>query len=268
MRCTRCERPICPDCMRAASVGFQCPACVAEGTRGVREARTTFGGRLTDGTARVTYALIGLNVLVFLAGLVLGEGELRRSFGNVAGPAVFEPGGAPAGVAVGEYYRLLTATFLHAGVLHLALNMLALSVLGPPLEQALGRSRFLALYLLAALGGSVTAFVLAEGFTLSVGASGAIFGLFGAYYVVVRRMGGSTSSIVGLLAVNLVITFALPFIDWRAHLGGLVTGGLVAAALAYAPRGPQRTLVQAVACAALLVLLVAVTAARRSALLP
>ena len=126
----------------------------------------------------------------------------------------------------------------------------------------------LALYLLAALGGSVTAFVLAEGFTLSVGASGAIFGLFGAYYVVVRRMGGSTSSIVGLLAVNLVITFALPFIDWRAHLGGLVTGGLVAAALAYAPRGPQRTLVQAVACAALLVLLVAVTAARRSALLP
>jgi membrane associated rhomboid family serine protease len=252
--------------MRPAAVGFQCPSCVAEGNRGVRAARTSFGGRLTDGTARVTYVLVGLNVAVFLAGLLVGDADLRRAFGNVAGPAVFAPGEAPAGVAVGEYYRLLTATFLHAGVLHLAFNMMALSVLGPPLEQALGRSRFLALYLLAALGGSVTAFVLAEGFTLSVGASGAIFGLFGGYYVVVRRLGGSTSSLVGLLAVNLVLTFALPFIDWRAHLGGLVTGGAVAAALAYAPRGPRRPAVQAVACAAVLVLLVAVVAARRSAL--
>jgi membrane associated rhomboid family serine protease len=266
VRCTRCERPICPDCMQAASVGFQCPSCVAEGNRGVREARTAFGGRLTDGSARATVVLIGLNVAVFLAGLVLGDAELRRSFGNVSGPAVFEPGGEPAGVATGEYYRLLTATFLHAGVLHLGLNMMALSVLGPPLEQALGRARFVALYLLAALGGSVTAFVLAQGFTLSVGASGAIFGLFGAYYVVVRRMGGSTSSIVGLLAVNLVITFALPFIDWRAHLGGLVTGGLVAAALAYAPRGDRRTAVQAAACTAVLLLLVAVVVVRRAAL--
>ncbi|HVM28624.1 MAG TPA: rhomboid family intramembrane serine protease, partial [Mycobacteriales bacterium] len=116
-----------------------------------------------------------------------------------------------------------------------------------------------------ALGGSVTAFVLAEGFTLSVGASGAIFGLFGAYYVVVRRMGGSTSSIVGLLAVNLVITFALPFIDWRAHLGGLVTGALVSAALVHAPRS-RRDLVQAASCVAVLVLLVVLVVVRRQAL--
>jgi membrane associated rhomboid family serine protease len=139
-------------------------------------------------------------------------------------------------------------------------------VLGPPLESALGRVRFLALYLLSALGGSVTAFLLAPANTLGVGASGAIFGLFGAYYVVVRKMGGSTSAIVGLLAVNLVITFAVPFIDWRAHLGGLVTGALVAAAMAYAPRDERRSAVQAVACIAVTVLLVVLVIVRKAAL--
>jgi membrane associated rhomboid family serine protease len=252
--------------MRPASVGFHCPECVAEGARTVRAPRTAFGGRPTADN-RVVTVLVALNVIVFVAGLAGGESALRRDFGNVAGPALFEPGGDLVGVAVGEYYRLVTAAFLHAGLLHLALNMMALLVLGPPLEQALGRVRFLTLYLLSALGGSVTAFLLAAPNQLGVGASGAIFGLFGAYYVVVRRLGGNTSSILGLLAVNLVITFAVPFIDWRAHLGGLVTGGLVAAAMAYAPRGPQRSTVQAAAAVAVAVLLVALVAVRRSALL-
>ncbi|MDQ3030073.1 MAG: rhomboid family intramembrane serine protease, partial [Actinomycetota bacterium] len=161
---------------------------------------------------------------------------------------------------------LITATFLHAGVVHLLLNMFALAALGPQLETALGRLRFAALYLLSALGGSVAAFLLASPTTPSVGASGAIFGLFGAYYVVVRRLGGSTGSILGLLAVNLVITFTLPFIDWRAHLGGLVTGTVIAAVLAYAPRGERRTTVQAAGCAAVAVLLVVLVVLRRSSL--
>ena len=265
MRCNRCERPICPDCMRAASVGFQCPGCVAEGARTVREPRTAFGGRLSGDGSRVTVVLVGLNVAVHLLGLVLGESALRQQFGNVAGPVLLERGLPLAGVAEGEYYRLVTAAFLHAGIVHLALNMVALGVLGPPLEAALGRLRFAALYLLSALGGSVTAFLLAPQNTLGVGASGAIFGLFGAYYVVVRRLGGSTGSIVGLLAVNLVITFAVPFIDWRAHLGGLVTGALVSAALVHAPRS-RRDLVQAASCVAVLVLLVVLVVVRRQAL--
>lgn len=264
VRCSRCERPICPDCMRPAAVGHQCPECVAEGARTVRAPRTTFGGAVRDDTSRVTVVLVGLNVLAFAAGLVLGADSLRADYGNVAGPAVLRAGEL-GGVATGEEYRLLTAAFLHAGLIHLALNMAALVVLGPPLEELLGRARFLALYLLSALGGSVTAYVLAAPNTLSVGASGAIFGLFGAHYLAARRLGRDAGPVLTMLAVNLVITFALPFIDWRAHLGGLVTGAVVTAALVYAPRA-QRVLVQATGCTAVGVLLAALVVVRTDAL--
>jgi membrane associated rhomboid family serine protease len=252
--------------MRPASVGFQCPECVAAGARTTREARTAFGGRLQGDTSAVSIGFVVANVAVFALGLLLGQDTLRLSFGNITGPALLERGGELAGVATGEYYRLLTAAFLHAGVLHLLLNMFALASLGPQLESALGRLRFATLYLLSALGGSVTAFLLAPELSLSVGASGAIFGLFGAYYVVVRRLGGPTGSILALLAINLVITFAVPFIDWRAHLGGLVTGVLVSVALAYAPQGQRRGAVQATACLAVAVALVALVLLRRASL--
>ena len=247
--------------MRAASVGFQCPECVAAGASTVREPRTAFGGRLSGDTSKVTIGLIAANVLVHLVALAVGERELQFRFGNYPG----FPGGLD-GVVNGEYYRLLTAAFLHAGLFHLALNMFALAALGPTLETALGRVRFAALYVLAALGGSVLSFLLSEPNQLGVGASGAIFGLFGAYYVVARRLGGETRSILVLLVVNLVITFTVPIIDWRAHLGGLATGALVALALAYAPRGPRRTQVQVAACAAVALLLVVLVVARRLAL--
>jgi membrane associated rhomboid family serine protease len=251
--------------MRSASVGFQCPDDVAAGAKSVRQPRTALGGRLSGDTSRVSIALIGLNLAVFVLGLLVGQVELRLRFANVAGPLLLEPGDL-AGVAAGEYYRLVTAAFLHAGLLHLAMNMFALASLGPVLESALGRVRFLALYLLSALGGSTLSFLVAEQTTFGVGASGAIFGLFGAFYVVARRLGGDTRSILTLLVVNLVITFAIPIIDWRAHLGGLVTGALVASALAYAPRGPRRSTVQAAACVAVLLLLVGAVAVRSSAL--
>lgn len=264
VRCTRCDRPICPDCMRPAAVGFQCPDDVAAGAKTVRAPRTVFGGRVSGDTSRVSIALIAINVVVFVAGLAVGERSLQESYGNVPGPVLLPDG--VGGVAVGEYYRLLTAAFLHAGIFHLAMNMFALATLGPVLESALGRVRFLALYLLSALGGSVLSFVLSSPGQLGVGASGAIFGLFGAYYVVVRRLGGETRSIVTLLVINLVITFTIPIIDWRAHLGGLVTGAIVAAALAYTPKGPRRDQLQAAACAVVLVVLVGVVAARKSML--
>jgi membrane associated rhomboid family serine protease len=246
--------------MRAASVGYQCPDDVADGARSVRQARTTFGGRISGDTSRVTIALIALNVAVFVLGLLLGQRELQARFANVPGaPGLF-------GVADGEFYRLLTAAFLHAGVFHLAVNMFALASLGPQLETALGRVRYLALYLLSALGGSTLSFLLSPVNTFGVGASGAIFGLFGAYFVIVRRLGGETGAITTLLLINLVITFAVPRIDWRAHLGGLIVGAVIAAAMAYAPRGPQRDRVQGTACGAVLLLLVALIAARQAAL--
>jgi membrane associated rhomboid family serine protease len=251
--------------MRSASVGFQCPDDVAAGAKTVRQGRTVFGGRVSGDTSRVSIALVALNVVVFVGGLLLGERALQEAYGNLPGPVLLSDGDL-GGVAVGEYYRLLTAAFLHGGPFHLAMNMFALATLGPTLESALGRSRYLALYLLSALGGSALSFLLSSPGQLGVGASGAIFGLFGAYYVVVRRLGGETRQIVTLLVINFAITIAVPIIDWRAHLGGFVTGVLVAAALAYVPKGPRRTLLQSAACAAVLVVLVGLVAARKTML--
>lgn len=266
VRCNRCERPICPDCMRAASVGHQCPECVAAGAKTVREPRTVFGGRISGSTSQISIAIVALNVAAFLAGLLLGERALQERFANIAGPVRFVPGGELGGVATGEYYRLFTAAFLHANVVHLALNMFALAQLGPVLESALGRVRFLTLYVLAALGGSTLSFLVSDQGVLGVGASGAIFGLFGAYYIVVRHLGGETRSILALLAINLVITFSIPIIDWRAHLGGLVTGALIAVALTGVPRGEHRGQLQAAACAGIALLLLGLVLARRAAL--
>lgn len=240
--------------MRAASVGFQCPECVAQGATTVRQGRTVFGGRVSGDTSRVSITIIAINVAIFVLGLAGVADSLTLRFANLAGPVLID--GELAGVSSGQYYRLFTAAFLHANVIHLAMNMFALAQLGPTLESALGRTRFLALYVLSALGGSTLSYLVSGPATLGVGASGAIFGLFGAYYVVVRRLGGETRSILTLLAVNLVITFTIPIIDWRAHLGGLITGAVVAAALAYAPKGERRTAVQTGACAAVAVLLV------------
>ena len=231
VRCTRCERPICPDCMKDAAVGFQCPECVAEGNKTVREARTTFGGRVSGNTAAVTKVLLGLNIAIFVLQLAT-DGEITdryKSFGYA--------------IALGdEYYRLMTAAFLHAGVLHIAFNMYCLFLVGPPLEATLGRARYLTLYLLAAVGGSAASYVFSSPGVSGVGASGAIFGLFGAYLVVARRLNADARSIATVVGINLVLGFVIPNIDWRAHIGGLVVGAAVGAAFAYAPTGPRRAL--------------------------
>jgi len=155
-------------------------------------------------------------------------------------------------VAGGDFYRLASSAFLHYGLRHLLFNMWALYVLGPPLERHLGRQRFSALYGLSALGGSVVVYLFSPLNAATAGASGAIFGLFGATLVASRRLNLDVRWLVGLIVLNLVITFTIPGISWQGHMGGLVTGALVAAAFVFAPPA-NRTLVQAGSILALLV---------------
>ncbi|MCW2605706.1 MAG: rhomboid family intrarane serine protease [Frankiales bacterium] len=275
VRCSRCERPICPDDMVAAPVGFHCPDDARAGARSVRQPRTTYGGAVTTGI-RVTQVLVGLNVVVFLAtalgGTSLGfGGGASPLFARLAlQPIARDYGGEigiVAGVVDGQYWRLLTATFLHFGFVHVLLNMLALLQLGPVLEPALGRARFLALYLLSGIAGTTASYVFGPETQIAAGASGAVFGLFAAAYVVERRRGSAAAQQYAvLLGFNLVLTFAIPFIDVRGHLGGLVGGGLAAAALVLAPPGRNRTAVQVTGLALLALVLVTAVALRTVAL--
>ncbi|MFI7437324.1 rhomboid family intramembrane serine protease [Micromonospora haikouensis] len=277
VRCTRCDRPICPDCMRDASVGHQCPECVDEGRRSVRPARTAFGGGAVGRLGYVTKALIALNVLLMLLSIasdrggdalaggsgfggLMGGSTPLTDWGSVLGQALF-PDGSVHGIAQGEWYRLVTAMFLHYGIVHLLLNMWALWVLGRSLEANLGPLRFLALYLIAGLGGNVAAYLFSAENATTAGASTAIFGLFAALIVIERRMGRDISSVLPVLVINLVFTLTVPGISIPGHLGGLVTGGAMALVLAYAPRS-RRTLFQAAGAAVLLVALLALAVVR------
>ena len=253
IRCSRCERPICPDCMIDASVGFQCPECVREGNKSVRTARTAFGGALSTDPGYVSKLLIGTNVAVFLLQQVVQGFTNRFSLIGAFPPPPFP---IRLGVADGEYYRLLTAAFLHGSILHLALNMYALYLFGPPLEAALGRVRFVAVYLISAVGGTAFSYAFNNPAQSSLGASGAVFGMLGAFFFVNRRLGRETSGLLVLVAINFAFGFIAANIDWRAHLGGMIAGGLTALSFAYAPRA-HRTLYQAAGAAVVLMAIVA-----------
>ena len=237
--CSECGRGICPDCMVFAPVGIRCPdhAGVAQGTqrvtRGVRRAAYEGGGAL------VTRVLIGINLAVYALNLAQGstlwdmrgriffEGALFIRLRDAA-TGLFIPGG----LADGEWWRLITSAFLHGNVLHIATNMFALWVVGAVIEEAIGRGRFLALYLVSGLSGSAGA-LLFDPDKITVGASGAIFGILGAAAVLEYQrshvLGGQA---VGLILVNLIITFAFPgIISVGGHLGGLAGGALGALAL-------------------------------------
>ncbi|GAA2384230.1 rhomboid family intramembrane serine protease [Streptomyces glaucosporus] len=270
--CARCERPICPECMIAASVGFQCPECVRSGAGtghapAASRPRTLAGGTVAADPRLVTKVLLAVNLVVFAAALALGDPLVHRltMIGHAFDPhpEVFEV----VGVADGEWYRMLTSAFLHQEVWHLGLNMLALWWLGPQLEAALGRLRYLALYLLSALGGSTLVYLAESPDRMSLGASGAVFGLFGATAVLMRRMNYDMRPILALLAINLIFTFAMRgSVSWQAHVGGLVVGVVVAYAMVHAPRS-RRSLVQYGTCAVVLLGVVAVCVARTAALL-
>jgi len=198
--------------MISAPVGFQCPECVAGAQ--VALPKTKFGGTFNT-VPKVTRAILITCVSIFALSLLLGSFAL--SFGMI-----------PVAIAQGEWWRLITSTLLHGSILHLLFNMYALYWLGPQLERSLGHVRFAALYVLSALGGSVASYWFSDLRTVSVGASGAIFGLITATIVIGREMRTDVSQLVVLLGINVVIGFLQPGIDWRAHFGGAATGAAVA----------------------------------------
>ncbi|MFH8339499.1 rhomboid family intramembrane serine protease [Streptomyces sp. AM6-12] len=279
VRCTRCERPICPECMVSASVGFQCPECVHGGgpaqphppggggtARAMAAARprTLAGGTMTADPRLCTKVLIGVNIALFLVQLAVGESFTQRF--EVIGQAYTPLIPGVQGIAEGQYYRLLTAMFLHAGFTHLLFNMLSLWWIGGPLEAALGRARYLALYFASGLAGSALTYLLAAPNAPSLGASGAIFGLFGATGVLMRRLNYDMRPLFALLVVNLIITFTPSFnIAWQAHVGGLVAGLVTGYAMVHAPRR-NRALVQYGTCALVLVVVAVLTLVRTAQL--
>jgi membrane associated rhomboid family serine protease len=231
--------------------------CIGAGSRGGRRPVTVFGGRPTAGSA-VTYTLVALNVLLYLVEWVYPRiVDYLFLVGDARDVTLHQQ----IGIAQGQYYRLITSAFLHEpgltgfGPAHIIFNMWALLLVGPALEQALGRVRFVALYLMSALGGAVLFYLIVPPYQAALGASGAIFGLFGAWFVIARRLRVNARSIVFLIVINLVISFVVANIAWQDHVGGLLTGGVLTAAYAYAPR-QHRMLVQLGATAAIVALLV------------
>jgi len=266
--CQRCARPICPDCMKPASVGFHCPVCVAEASRSVRAPRTMAGGLVPDKVGVVTWVLVGINVVVFLMAQVTddsGNRVIANQLSMLGGSYNFRGAGELIGVDGGAYWRLITSVFLHVSVIHILFNMYALTIFGPMLEGALGRLRFVALYLVSGLAGSVMVYWLTEPYVPTLGASGAVYGLFGAAFAVFARRGLQLQGLFVMMAINLVITFSVERISWQGHLGGLLAGLFLGWALAYAPR-KNRALVQGLAFAGVLVLLVVATAVRSAQL--
>jgi membrane associated rhomboid family serine protease len=267
--CVRCGRYACPDCMRSASVGQQCVECVGQAAAGSRPARAAFGGRPTAG-AIVTWTLVAINVAIFLVTWV--RPNIVTDL-EMLGYASYGYGGPMHGVAAGEWYRLITSAFLAPatglsglGFVDIAFNMWALVFVGPSLEALLGRLRFLAVYLISAVGGGVMYYFLAPQNAAAVGASGAIFGLFGAWFVVARRLRLDSRGIVILIAINLALSFFFHnVIAWQDHIGGLLAGALLTAAYVYAPR-KNRAALQALATVAVVVIIVVAVVVRNGQL--
>lgn len=266
--CTRCERPICPECMISASVGFQCPECVRGGSGtghppAATQPRTLAGGTVARGPRLLTKIILAVNLLVFVAVQVRGDSLLNDLvlIGQWP-PYPFTP---TEGVAEGQVYRLVTSMFAHQEIWHIAFNMLGLWWLGGPLEAALGRARHLALYLLSGLGGSALTYLVADADEASLGASGAIFGLLGATAVLMRRLNYDMRPVLFLLALNLLFTFTWSGIAWQAHVGGLVTGVAIAYGMVHAPR-ERRALVQWGTCALVGVVIVVIVVLRTAQL--
>lgn len=252
VRCQRCNRPVCPSCQLPSPVGVRCVDCASAAAASRRPTRTVLGGVQASG-AKVTVGFIGLCVLVYLLQQVPGLGVTRWLAFNPA-------------LAATEPWRFLTTALLHGSPLHLAFNMFALWVVGGQLEEVLGRWRYLALLLLSAFGGSAMIYLLAtpgsqSWVTWTVGASGAVFGLFATLFVVQRRFGRDTSAVLGLLGMNLVISFVGANISWQGHLGGLLAGAALASVYAWAPR-ERRTQVSVAGTVGLAVVLLALVVLR------
>jgi membrane associated rhomboid family serine protease len=239
LRCTRCGDPICPDCMQPAPVGYQCPDCARGGRQEIHRpsqnvvAAPGRGLTLTNVLLLILVAMYGLEVAVGGAGSLMGgprTGVLVRLGASVGYACTTD--GRLIGIGAGEQWRLFTAIFLHAGLLHLAMNGYALWAFGNIVEQELGKARFLAIFFIGGLFASVASFTFGVPTIPGVGASGAIFAVFGAFvgYSWRRRdlafYAGRIRNAVTLIVINAIFSLSVPGIDWRAHLGGFV-GGLV-----------------------------------------
>jgi membrane associated rhomboid family serine protease len=229
--CSSCGRPICPDCMTPTPVGMRCPECASQRTRVVRGVGRPEGFAQTP----ATYVLIAINVIVYLIEIATGSGGL---FAEQLSQFVVDFGLFGPFVAEGELYRLVTSGFLHASIIHIGFNMFLLLVLGRLLEPALGTPRFLALYFASLLAGSCGALVV-EPNALTLGASGAVFGLAGAVFVIARGRGmDALAGEIGFLIVfNLIFSFVAPRISIGGHLGGLIGGILCALVIVAGERG-------------------------------
>jgi membrane associated rhomboid family serine protease len=228
--CSECGRPICEDCMTFAPVGIRCPdhASVGPGKAPAPTRTAQAAGRRVGGlVAPATMTLVGINVFVYVVTVFQGGGI------SSPGGTMFEKG-ALVGVLVsdGEWWRLITAMFLHASLLHLGFNTLALYWLGSIVEQAIGTWRFVLVYFAAGLAGSAGALIFSSPFAITVGASGAIFGIMGALMILEYHATGSLAGqAMGLIVINLALTFTIPNISIGGHLGGLVAGILATFAL-------------------------------------
>lgn len=249
--CQRCGRPACAECQVTAAVGTQCVDCVREANKNIPTTRTIFGGKATDGRPLITYILIGINVVVFGLQMTISglTNDLMYAGIYTSGFGPFEP------------WRMLTSAFAHSPsfIGHIAFNMYALYICGRVIEPMLGRARFLVLYLISALGGSVAVLLFSSPLSPVVGASGAVFGLFAALFVLMRSRGIPAVQIGILMAVNMAIGFIFPGISWQAHVGGLVIGAASAAVFAYAPKGDRRALLQWLGTTLIIVILIALT---------
>ncbi|MEU0677902.1 rhomboid family intramembrane serine protease [Streptomyces sp. NPDC006172] len=268
VRCTRCERPICPECMVSASVGFQCPECVRGGSGtghapAANQPRTLAGGAIVADPHLVTKVLIGLCVALYAVQYTVGDRFTDRF--DLVGLVYMPVLGSMDGVAEGQWYRLLTSTFLHLDVIHVLSNMFSLWFIGRYVEEVFGRVRYVALYVLSGLGGSALAYLLDAPNQPSLGASGAVFGVFGALAVLMRRQRFDMRPVAAMLVIMLIMTFGRPGISWEAHIGGLVAGVVIGYGMVHAPR-ERRALVQYGACALVLAAVVALTLLRTSQL--
>jgi membrane associated rhomboid family serine protease len=227
--------------MRPASVGFHCPDDVAVAARAMRAQRTSVGALLRESPPLMTGTLIAANVIVYL---ITGSQSSRGYTHVTAGPIdglFYKWQLVPELVKNnGDYYRLITSAFLHVSLLHIASNLLALAIVGPALERLLGPLRLAAVYFLSALGGSAAVYLLGVRLTPVVGASGAIFGLFGACLVLVRRLGLDPQYLIGIIAINFILTFSIPNISKLGHIGGFVVGCVAALAIGGSPATTSR----------------------------
>ena len=254
VRCQRCGRPTCPECAVPASVGVQCVDCVREAKQAAPVNRTVLGAPVRTGRPVVTLTIIALCAVSFLLQMVLGWSgwTSRWAFAPFIGET--------------QPWRFVTGAFQHSTLLHIAFNLYALWIVGPYLEQMLGRWRYTALFLLSAIGGHVAVLLFADPTSLSwitatVGASGAVFGLFGAVLLVLRKMGQEARGMLVIIGLNFVIGFVVPNISWEGHLGGLVTGTVLGAAYVFAPPAHRRV-VGVVATAGMALVLVSLAVAR------